>query len=377
VSVTFRYASLEEYPRISAFLDEHWAKDHIYVRSRALFDWTFTRTNHWNESGYSFALAEDGGEIVGILGGIPFDLNVFGKRSNGVWIVNYAVRPDHRKGSTALQLLSMFRRDAFPVVIACGLNPATTVIYRVLRGLVLPEMPRHFVVLPGAEERMVDLLCITYPEWPRGRALSVAGAFRLDSAQEGGAEAGDGVPLRWDEIDWPQIATQTVGPVRDADYLNWRYQKHPSFQYRFLSVADASRTGLAVWRLETIVSTTERGRDEVDRIGRLVEFLPSSTANARHLLRAFFQQLRACGALGADFYGYNGAGRALLAENGFAAIEVHPDGGMIPSRFQPLDGHGGAMLNAMFMRELLPTCSAAADCPWYWTKSDSDQDRPN
>lgn len=377
MSVAFRYAGLDEYPRISAFLSEYWAPNHIYVRSRELFDWTFTRKSHWTESGYSFALAEEGDDIVGILGGIPFDFNAFGKSSRGVWIVNYAVRPDHRKGPTAFTLLSMFRRETFPVVIACGLNPDTTVIYRVLRGLVLPEMPRHFVVLPGAEERVAAMLQLAYPEWSGERSLALAKAFRGEPAEDVPEDYATDPPPSWDQADWPKLATQTIGAARDTDYLNWRYRHHPSFQYHFLSVPDGRRSGLAVWRLETIVRHARGYREQVDKIARLVEFLPASEANAGQLLRAFFQQVRKHGAMAADYYGYHSSSRALLKQNGFPGVESHPDGRLLPSRFQPLDGHGGTMLNAMFLRNSLPDCTVEAECPWYWTKSDSDQDRPN
>jgi hypothetical protein len=377
VSVAFRYAGPDEYGRVSKFLDEYWAKDHVYTRMRSLFEWTFARSSQWDESAFSFALAEDGEELVGILGGIPFSFNCLGKTSRGVWIVNYAVRPDHRKGSTALQLLSTFRRDPFSVVIASGLNPATIVIYRVLRGLVLPETPRHFVVLPNATARMENLLRLAAPDWTKDRAAELADAFRLSELSCESVRAGSSIPDEWDTVDWPEIASQTVGAVRDRDYLTWRYLQHPSFEYRFLTVGEGLRTGLLVWRLETIRRASEHGREDVDKIGRLVEFLPASRGNAKNLMAAFFQQLSACDALGADFYGYNGAGRAMLEENGFPRVGRHPDGQAIPSRFQPLDGQGGGVLNAMFVQAELPSCTTNSDCQWYWTKSDSDQDRPN
>ena len=113
MSMQFRFAKSDEYPAISEFLHTHWAKGHIYTRDEELFRWTFGRSNHWDDDGYSFALAEDNGELVGILGGIPFVFNAFGKKSKGVWIVNYVIRPDHRKGTGALQLLSMFRKAPF------------------------------------------------------------------------------------------------------------------------------------------------------------------------------------------------------------------------------------------------------------------------
>ena len=132
-----------------------------------------------------------------------------------------------------------------------------------------------------------------------------------------------------------------------------------------------------MWRLETIRQRTDNGLEDVDRIGRLVEFLPASEQNARDLLTAFSQELLAAGAFGADYYGFHGPSRAWLVDLGFTAVSGLTDAVGIPTRFQPLDGKTGDILSAMFVPATLPACSAAADCSWYWTKSDSDQDRPN
>jgi hypothetical protein len=373
----FRFAQSGEYPRISMFLHEYWAQNHVYCRMSDLFDWTFRRPGFTASDGYTFAMAEDGGELAGILGGIPFQFNQFGRTSSGMWIVNYVIRPDHRRGSAALQLLSQFRKPEFNPVIAFGINPATSAIYRVLRGQVLDEIPRHFLVLPEARERMGRLLEAAYPEWSPERAAELADAFAMRREPAGTPEAGDLIPRSWDHCEWPAIAERTIGAVRDSAYLTWRYRKHPVFEYRFLTVADGSRTGLAVWRLETIRQQTPEGRVDLDRIGRLVEFLPASPANAEALFAAFVGALREAGAFGADFYGYHGQTRCWLRQLGFPEASLHPDGRAIPSRFQPLEGKGGGILSAMFLQSEVASCADAADCPWYWTKSDSDQDRPN
>ena len=172
-------------------------------------------------------------------------------------------------------------------------------------------------------------------------------------------------------------AANTIGAVRDTDYLNWRYASHPVFDYKFISVPEGDRNGLAVWRLETIRKQTENGREDIDRIGRLVEFLPASPSNADALLAAFIGELRAADAMAADFYGYHSPTRAMLQELGFRGAETSPEGGAIPSRFQPLDGKGGGILSAVFLRDGGAPGKNDLDCPWYWTKSDSDQDRPN
>ena len=64
-------------------------------------------------------------------------MNAFGQKSKAVWIVNYVIRPDHRKGTGALQLLSMFRKAPFEATVAAGITKESSVIYRVLRGQVL------------------------------------------------------------------------------------------------------------------------------------------------------------------------------------------------------------------------------------------------
>lgn len=376
MAVELRYSRRDEYPRISRFLDEFWAKNHVYCRNQPLFDWTFARSTHWRDDQYSFALAEDKDQLVGILGGIPFTFNDRGQTSNAVWIANYVVHPEYRKGSTALQLLSMFRRPEFQPVIAFGINPATATIYKVLRGQVLPEIPRHFMVLPGCEDRMVNLLRTAYPDWEADRAAALAAQFTLGAAPDG-ADFRTSLPETWDSIDWNAMSPLMVGAARDADYLTWRYSKHPEFEYRFIAIAEGDRHGLAVWRLETIRKQTESGRVDLDRIGRLVEFLPVSDSNARSLFGAFVSELKRLDALAADYYGFHGGVRCQLRSLGFPEAAGQPDANFVPTRFQPLDGKGGGILSAMFVLPSVPACSLDSACPWYWTKSDSDQDRPN
>jgi hypothetical protein len=377
MTVEFRYTRFGEYDRVRLFLDSYWAKSHVYVRVPELFEWTFGRQNLWDREGYSFAIAEDKDEVVGVLGGIPFVFNSLGHGSRAIWLVNYMLRPDYRRGPLALRLLNMFRRLPYETVIAFGNNPAVVPFYRALGARILSEMPRHFIILPGAAERMANLLSLAYPDWLAGRAESLARAFTLANPVNRPVASVDSLPPSWNRYDWPHTASQTVGAARDLDYLTWRYQKHPCFHYRFLIVPEGGRLGLAVWRLETIRHATRNQLEEVDHIGRLVEFLPCSRNNAADLLSLFWRELYEARALGADYYGYHGESGFWLREWGFHSVEAHPDGRAIPSRFQPLERGDGRVLSAVFVREGVPSCAIDSHCNWYWTKSDSDQDRPN
>jgi GNAT superfamily N-acetyltransferase len=377
MSLDVRYAQLDDYPRVRVFLDTYWAKDHVYVRQQPLFNWTFGRRDLWAHDGYSFALAEDHGEIVGILGGVPFVMNCFGRTSQGVWLANYMVRPDYRRGALAVRLLNMFRQSPFTVTIAFGVSTQAVPLYTALRAHVLETMPRHVAIFPEAVERVSHLLHLVYPDWPTARVQELARSFRCCPNSEVAGSHGTTIPANWDTQDWPRWAACTVGAARDTAYLRWRYQSHPDFTYHILTVRDGKRTGLAVWRLETISRATSQGREPVDRIGRLVEFLPASRTNAEALLACFWQALREADAIGADYYGYHGGISAWLHGMGFPAVHHHVDGLEMPARFQPLDSKGGRIVSAVFTTDDIPACAAELQCPWYWTKSDADQDRPN
>jgi Acetyltransferase (GNAT) domain len=378
LSLVVRYVTRGDYPRISAFLDSYWAKGHVYTRLPRLFDWTFGRRNSWDQDSYSFAVAEDESDVVGILGGIPFVFNCLGRPSPGIWFANYMVRPDYRRGSVALRLFNMFHRQPYTAVIAFGVSPAAMPFYQTLRARVLSEMPRHFAVLPDAEERLVRLLCLIYPEWPTSRAQRLARAlcFPHELAETTLPNSAT-IPAYWDEKDWPYWAAHTVGAARNHDYIQWRYSDHPCFNYQVIAVPEGERTGLLVWRLETMRRSTLDGFEDIDRLGRLVEFLPTSRQNAQVLLAHFCRMLGEADALGADYYGYQGEIGNWLCELGFRKVQESEDGLAIPARFQPLDGKGSGISSAVFVPDDVPACSTDPGCLWYWTKSDADQDRPN
>ena len=238
-------------------------------------------------------------------------------------------------------------------------------------------IPRHFGLLPGAEERMTRLLGIAYPDRPEERARELARLTTILPPKDPANEASAELPESWDEADWPRLAKATVGAARDRDFLEWRYSSHPLFEYRFIVSPEGDRRGLLVWRLETIrKATPEGGREDVEKIARLLEFLPASEENGRELLAHFWREVAAADAIGADYYGYHGPTREALSALGFRALSEE-DADAIPSRFQPLDGKGGGIMSAFFLKREAPEVNLGPECPWYWTKADSDQDRPN
>lgn len=376
MAVTFRFAKSTDYPSIQEFLHQHWESNHVYVRMPEMFEWTFGKSHFLVDEPYSVILAEDKGELVGFLGGIPFVLNEHGKQKRGVWLANYLLRSDYRKGTLGFQLLNMFRNNRNNAVVSFGLSPATIPIYRILKADVLMDMPRHFMLFSHARHRMERFLQVAHPEWSHEKKDSLIKAFTAPRLPSKAVESSHGLPEEWDKQGWSLLAPQTVGCARNGAYLRWRFVNHPCFEYRIIAVDIEGQIGLAIWRLETIRGTSQQGQEDLEKIGRLVEFLAPSKDIATRLWDAYVSQLLAADVLGTDYYGFHGQTGKWLREMGFCCVDDHPDGHAIPSRFQPLDGRGGPLVSAVFLDADIPKCQSGPDCVWLWTKSDSDQDRP-
>lgn len=379
MSIHLRYLEYGEYPKVAGFLDEYWARDHAYVKMPELFDWTFGRRDLWDHDGYSFAIAESEAGVVGILGGIPFLFNYYGQTSYGIWLVNWMVRPSDHHGGWGFFLLKRFARTPYNTIISFGINRDVARIYQAMRWKVIEDIPRYFFILPEATRRMATLLRTTYPDWDMEKIQSLSNAFILyrkfttDTAAKSSLLEWD----YWDNNGWKPIAAESIGAVRDSAYLTWRYLEHPFFKYRFIIVPEGDRLGLAVWRPETIRRVTPAGLEELDVLGRVIEFMPVSERNCEFLLSSLVSEVRSSGAIGADFFCYNDKIGKWLNKLGFLEVGISPLGKKIPSRFQPLDNRGGQIMAAVSSKIEPPSYPSTSGCHWYWTKSDSDQDRPN
>jgi len=386
---TTRLLSLDEYPLAADFLHRHWAPNHVYTRDKALFDWTFHREAMNHPSTYSFAVAEHDGQVVGVLGGIPFRFNDRGRERPAFWLANWKLREEFRRGTTALKLLEHFHASPDQVAISFGINPTVARLYSAMRWPVMDNIPRYFAVHPARAEEFARLLQLANPAWPAGKRQAMANALLARPLQTTSvASFAPPDPAEWNELSWASLRLELTGAARDGAYLHWRYVQHPTFQYSFIQIQNsapgtiatpqAGRIGLLVWRLETIRHKVGDQMHNVAKIGRIVEFLPTSRENAAHLLSHLWHVLDAAGAFGCDCYLYHGQFGQWLTEAGLHRLDDHADGNAVPSRFQPLDAAGGQIRSAVSLRTPpLPVYPFAADCTWYWTKSDSDQDRPN
>jgi hypothetical protein len=337
---------------LQAFVAAQFRPDHVLATDRELLLWQHPADGDV----VAVAIARAGDDLVGILGVIPVDVGVHGRRVRGGWLTTWNVLPAWRDRQVGLRLLQLVL-DRYPFVGTLGGNATTMRLLGALRFHVRPSVDRWVLPLGRAG---LDAL--------GARHVPVAEAVELDEPETvvGLPEA---TAARWDETWESRLAPGLVGTWRDAAYLRHRYVEHPTFDYdvRF-AVVDGAPEALVVHRVEpagasTAVVRVVEALGDPQRVGGLVAGIAASA--------------RAAGAAFADFY-CTGAGFARGIElAGFVPEGALPVGSALPSRLQPVEPEPRPLTIALRIAAETGPADPFAGPNVYFTRSDGDQDRPN
>lgn len=372
-----RLAQLDEYTNIANFIDQFWKKDHIYVRSQELFDWTFQKSPEWDAQSYSVSLAIDNDVIVGMLGVIPFELNVYGYAYKACWLVNWFMHPDARKGRAGLDLLNFFVRKYHYDTVSFGINDRIAELYKALRWELMPHIPRMEWVNPEYSYLARSLVMQANLSASHEDIDDVVNRRLLDMQP---IISNDAISLEqvngnvWDTTGWEFWKSRVVGCARNFRYLRWRYLQHPLYTYDSCLIPEGEQLGLIVWRMEKVNLTGLNGNLEGDFLFcRIVEFLPVSENNAQRLMARLLENTKRLSLVAADFYCYNVEIQSILVKLGFF---VSTEAGMsLPNFTQPIAA--GASIRSAIKIKSFNNANVFSSEKFYWTRSDSDQDRPN
>jgi hypothetical protein len=367
-------------PALMEFIATEWRPDHVLGRDEPLLRWQFAPSllRGQRAPGPTVMLAWLDGAIVGMLGLTGFDLNLFGERGTGIWLSHWFAAPAHRRRNVALRLMWAARDLGLDAVATLGANEVSAKLLARLGLESIGSLARWVGVFDVAAA--AGLMCDAAPALGRDAAASLCRRHLIKP--EAGAESSNGLrpagwsgatATAWDGFWNAVLAPQLVGAQRDSAYLTWRYLSHPRFDYRLCCAeraSDGAVEGIAVWRIEQV-------RDRPIRVLRIVEFLGSAAAEGV-LVRAVLDAARDAGAAVGDFYCASPRVARPLAQAGFALAPTDAAGGLLPSRFQPLESQYFPMTTLLRLpgawrgrvQDLLD------EGRLYITKSDGDQDRP-
>ncbi len=312
-----------------------------------------------------------------MIGVIPFKLNIYGKIVKACWLVNWFTLPEARNGPTGLKLLSLFTKKYGYDKISFGINNKIKKLYSALDWHHMPKILRIEWI---NHAKIKDARKFLKKSNPNASVKEIndyisrhSNIFKykvnmprqtLDSIK----------PSLWNKYGWLPWSKKVIGCARDFSYLNWRYLKHPNYKYETQILIEGGEIGLIIWRIETTKIISANGRyKNYYNFARIVEFLPVSKSNAEFLMSIFITDAIKAGAIAADFYNYNISLISMLKKLGFCFAK-NESCISLPNFTQPI-------LKSNAVRSCIKISSkkqkSLKNFDWYWTISDSDQDRLN
>jgi GNAT superfamily N-acetyltransferase len=311
--------------------------------------WQFLDNPANDTDGYTLWLVLHQGTVVAQLGYVPFvGLTPAGESFRGAYPINLMALPEYRASGLGVMLLSRLLREM--CLVNPGVNQAGATVGQGLGMQDLGYLKRH----------------ISVTDLQAARTLAEEG--RLPAVAENLAHGAE--PPSSDYVlatRLPSDAPESFSPpnsaylaARSRAFFRWRYETHPAFTYEFVLSPDLA---------SVVVFHEEREQNSGALIIRIVDLL----AHEEHqdaLLGAVVHAAAERGAAIVDFFCSLGCYDASLKRAGFFDEGEHGDG-RIAALFQPLDFRDASI------RVIASNPPGQISAPWYITKADSDQDRPN
>lgn len=379
--IDISFCQRAEIPALIEFIRDHWKRDHIFVRRPEFLHWHYDhrRFRDVPEGGLSFFLARDSEKIIGALGLNEVGFNVFGEKGSSIWPSIWYARPEYRRQFIGARLWQQVVKLRYSAICMIGMNPSVRPFFNSLGYEMLVNTPRWCGILdPARTEKFLA-------ENPDANAAEIRALVEsltlkdVDGSRESSTlenmelcDWDDSVSAAWDGSWNETFAPTMVGTDKTAEYLSWRYQHHPIFQYRIrLAKTAEGPTGLIVTRLET-------PRDRNETILRVVELL-GDPASLRVLVADELRRAREKSALFADFHCVSPRFAQPLETLGFQQLDAEGTGALVPHRFQPLQFGKIPLTSAYHLaaefRGRVSRLLASED--FHISRADGDQDRPN
>lgn len=344
----------DQVPDLRRFWTRMYRADYILARDEAFLRWQFRGPSGAPDSVH-VKLAIVDGEILGTLGYIPVDVSYRSRTLKGTWLANWIVDPERRRLGLG-PLLMRAVASQFDITLNNGANQEARSVLPRMGWSDMGTLTRYVLVLvPDAAGSLLESGRLDVGKPPYRQPPSTD---RVERVERFTTE----IDTVWDRLT-PALG---AGTRRSAEYLNWRYAAHPSFSYRcFESRRDGRCTGAGVYRIETV-----RGRQV--RFGRVVELF-AGEGDAAALLDAIRADADSQDVAALDFFCTSPHVSRALSAVGF----VHGEGtaaAHLPMLLQPLDYRRSAI---HFMALAGAALDPPGSTPWYITRSDADQDRPN
>jgi len=368
--LTFRSFEEQDWGDLVRFYEEFYKPGYIFTK-REFFDWNFAQPPKIVD-GAGQHLILDGKKVIGILGGLPWPLQIKGRFESVISVINLYLDPNYRGRRLGQKLVKDFI-VLKNKVMGIGVNPQTFSLYERLGKLVTyaikrftrPINPNALSMLMNFNPRYKELT-----EKHKKHAqlcLKEYGAIEVPSPQ-----------LRFKKVerfddDWDE-AWNSIRPHygyttwRSAQHLNWRYINYPYPLYEcYLAYSNGQIVGLAVLRNET---------SEYGPIIRLIDYVTLPQYH-KEILSYTIEYSRNKGAILIDYFAGGLLNEEFLEQVGFYEPNNRSEATLLPMDFNPIRNRDNMQMFAVFSDRNDPKMQELIEGNYYFVKGDSDQDRAN
>lgn len=282
----------EERAALTTFLSAHLSRQADEVR----FDWLYCK-NPFGKARVWVVCDSETGEIIGLSAAFPRQVTSAGKNAPGYVLGDFCIHPDYRSLGPALALqrttLEELSNEDSGFVFDFPSN-SMLAIYKRLRIQTSTAMIRY-----GKPLRADRQIQRRIPNQLAARGLAAAANIALRVQDAGMKLSSSWVIAEETKLcgeEFTKAAQQwsarsDICPVRTADYLNWRFLKHPQRRYHLLTARKgAELCGFLIYHLEgeDAVIVDLLGETESALKALLVEAIEIARSHRVHTLSAPF-----------------------------------------------------------------------------------------
>ncbi len=355
---------MQKWPMLDTFFSTAYSSYYV-LRDRKLFEWMLCREDAPDLANMICAISGD--LLVGIMAYTPttFFWGDFKTRHYGAWTANWMVLPAYRTGLGWILMRHVQKKHN--ILIGHNAGADNLALAPRLGFTVYDPMPKYIAIFDSTatnvflkslkihcSEEVVKGFVFT----PRSNSIEKLEPISTPLTEETYSP------------DWNLYSPMKFGTVRDYNYLNHRYFRHPYFNYYILIIGSANQPVVVIYRIEEV-----SGPSPV-KVGRILEFYhPQHKNGIKQACRAisyvadFFKNK---GCAYSDFFCSSSLYGQTMIDCGF-----HLDNTLFfPHRLTPAEAPRlETCQNLEIYSRITPEAPPLSDC--YITKSDGDQDRPN
>lgn len=195
---------------------------------KILWDWQFEDPAAC--LGFDPVVVVDGERVVGFNGVMPAPMKYGSRTVDGLWSCDFYVAEDYR-GQGVGRVVKEVLHSKAPLIVTFGVSPRAAAVLKHLGWRQSPEVFTYKLNRRVASVRDLALMGLQAVNWLKGRGRSPYVGRLNWSESLPPAEEVDGL--------WRRVSEGYQKIVRrDFAYLDWKYQRHPMANYRFLTALD-------------------------------------------------------------------------------------------------------------------------------------------